>query len=32
VSIEEKGKSKKFRYSKKALKEKGGASKDYIIK
>ena len=32
VSIEEKGKTKKFRFSKKALKEKGGEAKKYIIK
>lgn len=32
VIIEEKGKSKKFRYSKKALKEQGGEPKKFIIK
>ena len=32
VVIEEKWKSKKFRYSKKALKEKGGEPSKYIIK
>lgn len=32
VSIEEKGKTKKFRFSKKALKEKSGEAKKYIIK
>jgi len=32
VTVEEKGVSKKFRFSKKALAEKGGAAKDYIIK
>lgn len=32
VMIEEKGKTKKFRFSKKALKEKGGEAKQYIIK
>ena len=32
VNIEEKGKSKKFRFSKKALKEKGGEATKYIIK
>jgi large subunit ribosomal protein L24 len=32
VLIEEKGKQRKFRFSKKALKEKGGKAKDFIIK
>ena len=32
VNIEEKGKNKKFRCSKKALKEKGGEATKYIIK
>lgn len=32
VTVEEKGVSKKFRFSKKALAEKGGSAKDYIIK
>jgi len=32
VKIEEKGKTKKFRFSKKALKEKGWEAKDFIIK
>ncbi len=32
VKIEEKGKTKKFRFSKKAMKEKGGKAKDFIIK
>lgn len=32
VTIEEKWKVKKFRYSKKALKEKGGEPKSFIIK
>ena len=32
VKIEEKWKSKKYRYSKMALKDKKGAAKDYIIK
>lgn len=32
VKIEEKGKVKKFRFSKKALKEKGWEAKKYIIK
>ena len=32
VNIEEKGKTKKFRFSKKALQEKGGEAKKYIIK
>lgn len=32
VVIEEKGVSKKFRYSKKALQEKGGEPSKYIIK
>lgn len=32
VKIEEKGKTKKFRFSKKALKEQGGEAKKYIIK
>ncbi|PZM82349.1 50S ribosomal protein L24, partial [Candidatus Gracilibacteria bacterium] len=32
VKIEEKGKTKKFRFSKKALKEKGGEASKYIIK
>jgi len=32
VSIEEKGKTKKFRFSKKALAEQGGEAKKYIIK
>ncbi|ATU05603.1 50S ribosomal protein L24 [Candidatus Gracilibacteria bacterium HOT-871] len=32
VKIEEKGKIKKFRFSKKALKEKGGEASKYIIK
>ncbi len=32
VTVEEKGVSKKFRFSKKALSEKGGSAKDYIIK
>ncbi|PID86497.1 50S ribosomal protein L24 [Candidatus Gracilibacteria bacterium] len=32
VFVEEKGKTKKFRFSKKALAEKGGEAKDYIIK
>ncbi|MCP4522717.1 MAG: 50S ribosomal protein L24 [Candidatus Gracilibacteria bacterium] len=32
VTVEEKGVSKKFRFSKKAVAEKGGSAKDYIIK
>ena len=32
VIVEEKWVSKKFRFSKKALSEKGGEAKDYIIK
>lgn len=32
VKVEEKGKTKKFRFSKKALAEKGGEAKTYIIK
>lgn len=32
VKIEEKGKTKKFRFSKKALKEKWWEAKDFIIK
>jgi large subunit ribosomal protein L24 len=32
VKIEEKGKLKKFRFSKRALKEKWGEAKSYIIK
>lgn len=32
VTIEEKGKTKKFRFSKKAVKEKGGKPQDFIIK
>lgn len=32
VKIEEKGKTKKFRFSKKALKEQWGEAKKYIIK
>jgi large subunit ribosomal protein L24 len=32
VSIEEKGKTKKFRFSKKALKEQSGEATKYIIK
>ncbi len=32
VTIEEKGKNKKFRFSKKALAEKWGAATDYLIK
>jgi len=32
VKVEEKGKTKKFRFSKKALKEKGWEAKDFIIK
>lgn len=32
VMIEEKGKQKKFRYSKKAMQEKGKTQKDCIIK
>jgi large subunit ribosomal protein L24 len=32
VKIEEKWKTKKFRFSKKALKEKGWEAKDFIIK
>lgn len=32
VTIEEKGKSKKFRFSKKALAEKAGEASKYIIK
>lgn len=32
VTIEEKGKSKKLRFSKKALAEKGGDASKYIIK
>lgn len=32
VKVEEKWKMKKFRFSKKALKEKGGEATDFIIK
>lgn len=32
VKIEEKGKSKKFRFSKKAMKEQSGEASKYIIK
>ncbi len=32
VKIEEKWKTKKFRFSKKAVKEKGGKPQDFIIK
>jgi large subunit ribosomal protein L24 len=32
VTIEEKGKTKKFRFSKKAVKEQGGEATKYIIK
>jgi large subunit ribosomal protein L24 len=32
VKVEEKWKTKKFRFSKKALKEKWGEAKNYIIK
>jgi len=32
VNIEEKGKTKKFRFSKKAVKENGGEATKYIIK
>lgn len=32
VKVEEKGKTKKFRFSKKALKEQWGEAKKYIIK
>lgn len=32
VTVEEKGVSKKFRFSKKAVAEKWGEAKDYIIK
>jgi len=32
VFVEEKGKTKKFRFSKMALKEKGGEASKYIIK
>ena len=32
VKIEEKGKTKKFRFSKKAVKENGGEPKDFLIK
>jgi large subunit ribosomal protein L24 len=32
VKVEEKWKEKKFRFSKRAVKEKGGEAKDYIIK
>jgi large subunit ribosomal protein L24 len=32
VKIEENGKTKKFRFSKKAVKENGGDAKDFIIK
>jgi large subunit ribosomal protein L24 len=32
VKIEEKWKTKKFRFSKKALKEKWGEAKSYIMK
>lgn len=32
VTTQEKGKTKKFRFSKKALKEKGGEATKYIIK